>query len=174
MDEVPSTSLTSALALYDMRKGSDLLEGIRLHDNNYPLDPDSTRHDIIVVSDNEFYSVLATDIVDSDPAAEGHPQRMWIREGADVWRCQKMKLDVSGQEAVKHRELPSAIDQHLSTNFALTHLTEAPAIVPPRSPAIHCGTVSQHRVLTPSNIKQYVLLALRWPIPVNKTPDDLP
>ena len=58
-----TTDLKSALDLYGKRKGSDLLEGIRLHDNNYPLDPDPTRHDIIVVSDSEFYSVLATDII---------------------------------------------------------------------------------------------------------------
>ena len=118
----PASELQKALDLYRKRENRDLLEGVRFDDKNIP------GNKIIVVSETEIYSV-PQDKIDPEGAEDGRPHRVWIEKGTKVWRSQEITLELAGEATVTHKELPSAIDQHLSSRFDLSTLTQARALV---------------------------------------------
>jgi hypothetical protein len=108
----PASELELALDLYRKREQSDLLEGVLLRDRI--IDQKIN----IVVSSTESFSVRQDDILDQEDAPAGRPRRFWVKKGAEVWHCQKIKLDIQGEKPVKVADFPGFIDNHLSTQYS--------------------------------------------------------
>lgn len=118
-----SDELKLALELFGKREGAIAICGIRMPDLN------NRGHELIVVSDNEYYSVKHDDIIE-DEGLCGHTSNIWIKANAEVWRCQKTTLQtrdaavskISGMEslAAGHASEASLAIQPNTLNLGLT------------------------------------------------------
>jgi hypothetical protein len=133
----PANTLESALAFYTTRENHDLLEGILRPDNNIP------GNEIIVVSSTEFYSVPTADILEREGAPTGHPQRVWVKKGAEVWHFQKTALDIQGEAPLTKAELPGLFSDLVANHPAFSQLS---ARVSPESVSatLSATTVTKH------------------------------
>jgi hypothetical protein len=111
---VSANALNAALELFQKRDGSTAIRGIRTPDLN------NNGYELVVVSDNEYYSVKQDDIVE-DEGLCGHTSLIWIKADAEVWRCQKTTIKNKEEAASKTRGQEASVAGRAS---------EASAVIP--------------------------------------------